>query len=82
MSEDFVPHSGTDLSGAIARPQSKWNVRLWHKADINGPPMNVRFRGVKRTSVGQAAMSAYDPKRTSALRVLDLGPITEPLFSV
>jgi hypothetical protein len=26
---------------------------------------DVRFRGVKRTLCGRAAMSAFDPKRTS-----------------
>ena len=41
------------------------NVRFWHKADITTVVIYVRFRGVKRTLCGRAAMSAFDPKRTS-----------------
>jgi hypothetical protein len=40
---------------------------FWHKADMPLMPVNVRFRGVKRTSRGHAQMSASDPKRTFAL---------------
>jgi hypothetical protein len=34
------------------------NVRYWHLADIEDLRTNVRFRGVKRTSRCDAAMSA------------------------
>ena len=40
------------------------DVCFWHYADITTGLSDVRFRGVKRTSIGHAAMSAYDPKRT------------------
>jgi len=36
---------------------------VWHKADITIAPNHVRFRGVERTLIGHAAMSAYDPTR-------------------
>jgi hypothetical protein len=45
-------------------PSLKWrpgNVRFWHKADM---PIASPLSGVKRTLVGRAPMSAYDPKRT------------------
>jgi hypothetical protein len=41
-------------------------VRKWHKADTPITLSNVRFWGVKRTLIGLAPMSAFDPKRTSA----------------
>jgi hypothetical protein len=37
-----------DLSGAVGKPEIGWaccHVRFWHKADIQLPPANVRFRG-------------------------------------
>src|SRR6516225_10874643 len=46
------------------------DVRFWHKADIGSGRFHVRFWGVKRTLVGDVAMSAFDPKRTFRLRIL------------
>jgi hypothetical protein len=40
------------------------NVRYWHLADITFGARNVRYWGVKQTSLRQAAISANDPKRT------------------
>src|SRR5262249_12716746 len=42
------------------------DVRSWHLADITMAFGDVRFLGVKRTFGNSAAMSANDPKRTSA----------------
>jgi hypothetical protein len=38
-------------------------VRKWHKADITLVLNQCPLSGVKRTLVGRAAMSAYDPNR-------------------
>ena len=45
------------------------DVGFWHLADICHGLIDVRYWGVKRTCVKGAAKSAFDPKRTSALRV-------------
>jgi hypothetical protein len=37
---------------------------FWHLADIPVALINVRFRGVKRTSSSNVDVSANDPKRT------------------
>jgi hypothetical protein len=42
------------------------NVCLWHKADILVALSRCLLSGVKRTSRFHGAMSAFDPKRTSA----------------
>ncbi len=44
------------------------NVCYWHLADIREHSSHVRFWGVKRTSNFLGRMSAYDPKRSLALR--------------
>ena len=41
-------------------------THYWRKADFPRPSVDVRFPGVKRTSQECTAMSAFDPKRTSA----------------
>jgi len=43
------------------------NVCFWHKADMAIALRDVRFWGVKRTLIGYAPMSAFDPERTSAV---------------
>jgi hypothetical protein len=43
------------------------NVRFWPKADIPNCTAHVRSRGVKRTWVSALHMSAFDPKRHSAI---------------
>jgi len=40
------------------------HVRFWHKADISPAESQCPLLGVKRTLIGSAAMSAFDPKRT------------------
>jgi hypothetical protein len=42
------------------------DVAYWHNADITVAVMECPLLGVKRTSQIEAAMSAFDPKRTSA----------------
>jgi hypothetical protein len=44
------------------------NVRFWHKADITAVLIHPLL-GVKQTLIEYAAMSAFDPKRTSAMRL-------------
>jgi hypothetical protein len=43
------------------------NVCFWHKADIRCGAMQCSLSGVKRTLVGRAPMSAFDPNRTLEL---------------
>src|SRR6516164_6340652 len=43
-------------------------VHTWHKADIARLSSDVRFLGVKRTLHFRIPMSAFDPKRTFAVR--------------
>jgi hypothetical protein len=45
------------------------HVRFWHKADIRCGAMQCLLLGVKRTLIGPAPMSAFDPKRTSAHKI-------------
>ena len=44
------------------------NVCFWHKADIRCGAMQCPLLGVKRTSDGRTAMSAFDPKQTWAFQ--------------
>jgi len=53
------------LAGACSRFR---NVRLWHKADIDGDDEQCPLSGAKRTSLMSALMSANDPKRTLAFQ--------------
>jgi hypothetical protein len=43
------------------------DVCFWHKADIQEPPINVRFRSKSGHYwiLARGRLSAYDPKRTS-----------------
>jgi len=42
----------------------KFNVRLWHLADIDSEDEKSPLLGVKRTSLIRSLMSANDPKQT------------------
>jgi len=63
-------------SGICVRAGCCTNVRYWPKADMGLCAANVRFSGVKRTCRFALHMSAFDPKRTSAL-IPTRGPVAK-----